>query len=132
MIENRIITAFIVDDEELIASTLATILNLSGFRANHYSSADAALSDAAEFGPPDILITDVAMPGMTGVELALHFKIHYPDCKVLLFSGHASTVDLLSKARVEGHNFAILAKPVHPKDLIAAIGGLTRDSLPSI
>ena len=44
-----------------------------------------------------------------------------PDCKVLLFSGQAETCDLLKEARIRGYDFEILAKPVHPADLLARL-----------
>jgi DNA-binding NtrC family response regulator len=111
---------FVVDDELIIASTLATILNLSGFSATGFESAEAAIQ-AAETQRPDLLITDVIMPGMNGIDSAIKFKSHYPDCKTLLFSGQTNTSDLLSAAISGGHNFPILAKPVHPAELLAAV-----------
>jgi hypothetical protein len=44
-----------------------------------------------------------------------------PKCKILLFSGQAATADLLDRARSQGHEFEILAKPVHPQDLLARL-----------
>jgi CheY-like chemotaxis protein len=111
---------FVVDDEPLIASTLTTILNVLGFSATGFESAEAAIQ-AAESQCPDLLIADVIMPGMNGIDLAIRFKSHYPDCKTLLFSGQLVTTDLLGAAKSEGHKFPILAKPVHPTELLAAI-----------
>jgi YesN/AraC family two-component response regulator len=68
-----------------------------------------------------LLITDVSMPEMNGVEMAIRFKSICPTCKVLLFSGHASTGDLLKSAKESGHDFELLTKPIHPKDLLEAI-----------
>jgi CheY-like chemotaxis protein len=76
-----------------------------------------ALAEAAST-PPDLLISDVMMPEMSGVDLAIKF---HPDCKVLLFSVQAATADLLRAAREQGHDFELLVKPVHPTDLLAAI-----------
>jgi YesN/AraC family two-component response regulator len=70
---------------------------------------------------PDLLITDVAMPGLSGIELAIHVQMICPDCKVLLFSGQAETVNLFETARSEGHDFELLLKPVHPIDLLKKI-----------
>jgi FixJ family two-component response regulator len=67
------------------------------------------------------LITDVMMPGMTGIELAISMVDAFRDCQVLLFSGQAATVDLLKKARDMGHDFAILSKPVHPTDMLRRV-----------
>ena len=111
---------FVVDDEAVIAQTLAIILNRAGFQAtafNHPAKAIAARAGS----PPDLLISDVIMPGMTGVELAIHFRKAQPECRVLLFSGQAATVDLLKPARDQGYDFDILAKPIHPADLLAKI-----------
>ena len=114
------ITVYVVDDEPIIATTLAAILNASGFRATSFTSAEDAIK-AAESQGPSLLITDVVMPGMNGVDLAIHLKSKCPKCKVLLFSGQAATTGLLDSASKLGHDFELLSKPIHPKDLLAAI-----------
>jgi CheY-like chemotaxis protein len=111
---------FVVDDEPIIASTLAAILNASGFHATAFTSPIDAI-EAAEREGPGLLISDVVMPGMNGVDLAIHLKSLCPKCKVLLFSGQAASADLLKAAKEAGHDFELLLKPVHPKDLLAAI-----------
>ncbi len=58
---------------------------------------------------------------MSGVDLALRIKEECPNCTVLLFSGQATTRDLLSKARDLGHDFQLLLKPVHPTDLLCEV-----------
>jgi DNA-binding NtrC family response regulator len=120
MPETAVVTVFVVDDESIIALTLSMILNQSGFRARGFLSAEEAIQ-AAESECPDLLITDVLMPGMNGIDLAIRFESLYPDCKVLLLSGHGMTGNLLDDARVQGHNFQILGKPAHPEDLMTAI-----------
>ena len=114
---------FVVDDETTIASTLALILNSHGFDAVPYTNPLDALR-AAETHSPDLLLTDVSMPQLNGIDLAVQFKAIYPDCKVLLFSGNAATSGLMDNAMDEGHSFELLAKPVQPKDLIATISSM--------
>jgi CheY-like chemotaxis protein len=78
-------------------------------------------SEDLEASPPDTVISDVMMPGMTGVELAIRLRKAQPDCRVLLFSGQAATADLLEKARSEGYDFDLLSKPVYPADLLTKL-----------
>jgi CheY-like chemotaxis protein len=119
-------TVFIVDDEPVIATTLAAILKNHGFSARAFTNPKDAL-ESADSEHPDLLITDVMMPEMNGIELGIQFRTRFPMCKVMLFSGHADTVSLLAGAREDedGSNFTVLAKPIHPKDLLAAISGIT-------
>jgi DNA-binding NtrC family response regulator len=115
---------YIVDDENVIAFSLAAILKSYGFDATAFTDPRDALECAAS-QQPDLLISDVMMPGMSGVELGIHFRSRFPQCNVLLFSGQATTASLLDAAREQGHDFTLLAKPIHPTDLLAAIDRLT-------
>ena len=107
----------VVDDERVIADTLVAILRAAGYEATAAYDGDGGLSECKSC-VPDLVITDVIMPGMSGIEMAIQVRLSYPECKVLLFSGQAGTADLLEKARRSGHDFELLAKPVHPADLL--------------
>lgn len=110
----------VVDDERTIADTLAVILSRSGFSVRSAYDGKSAL-EIAKQDPPALVISDVVMPGMTGVELAIALKSLIPECQILLFSGQAATADFLNRARAEGHDFSIISKPVHPKDMIRRV-----------
>jgi CheY-like chemotaxis protein len=110
----------VVDDERIIADTLSLILSNSGYTVLTAYDGKTAL-ELARAIPPALLITDVVMPGMTGIELAITLVEVVPDCKVLLFSGQAATVDLLATARDMGHEFTLLTKPVHPTDMLRRV-----------
>lgn len=112
----------VADDERVIADTLAIILNQSGFDARAVYSGEKAV-EMAKTLKPNMLISDVIMQDMNGIDAAIEIRAMLPDCKILLFSGQASTADLLERARQQGHNFEILAKPVHPQDLLARLRG---------
>jgi CheY-like chemotaxis protein len=74
--------------------------------------------EAARRWKPDLLVSDVMMPELTGIEAAIQIRLLIPECKVLLFSGQTETAAMLSDARLRGYDFEILQKPVHPTDLI--------------
>jgi CheY-like chemotaxis protein len=114
---------FVVDDERIIATTLATILGQSGFQAEAFTNPVDAL-EKARLEAPDLLLSDVVMPGMSGIDLAIQIREACPACRILLFSGQAATSDMLEVARQQGHEFNILSKPIHPTDLLAAVSGL--------
>jgi DNA-binding response OmpR family regulator len=111
---------FVVDDERCIADTLAAILCRAGYEASAFYNAQSALSEVYSC-TPELVITDVDMPGMNGVEMAVCIREHCQACKVLLFSGRASSRDLLEAAGTQGYEFELLSKPIHPRDLLARI-----------
>jgi CheY-like chemotaxis protein len=119
----------VVDDERVIADTLATILTRSGFEAHAAYSGEEAIASATEL-PPHVLISDVGLKGMNGVEAAIRILNQLPTCRVILFSGQATTRDLLRDSRARGYEFEILTKPVHPRTLLECLpqtsGGTSR------
>src|ERR1700679_3628510 len=112
----------VVDDERVIADTLSMILNQSGFDARAVYSGEKAVDLESTFAP-DMLITDVIMADLNGIDAAIMIRSILPKIKILLFSGQAATADLLEKARAKGYEFEILAKPVHPQDLLNKLRG---------
>ena len=119
---------FVVDDEFIIASTLATILQRNGFDAVFFTEPLAVLPAARQHAP-DLLITDVMMPGLSGIDLAIALKQEFPNCKVLLFSGQAATANLLEEARLKGHDFELLSKPIHPTEFLKKIKNVAEESV---
>lgn len=113
----------VVDDEPVIADTLVNMLLGEGHDAFAVSNGKSAISLTKLMRParPDLLVTDVIMPGMNGVETAKEMVKLVPTCRIILFSGHAASTDLVSKAEAEGYSFEILAKPINPTLLLAAI-----------
>ena len=112
----------IADDERVIADTLAAILNHGGFEARVAYSSVQALEIARAFRP-DLLISDVIMDGMSGIEAAVRMKAILPDIRVFLLSGQTATPELLEKEKAGGYGFEILTKPVPPRELISRLWG---------
>ena len=73
---------------------------------------------------PDLLLSDVVMPEMNGIWLAIAVRREFPKGKVLLLSGQAATADMLDEASSRGHRFELLAKPVHPSQLLDKVAEL--------
>jgi CheY-like chemotaxis protein len=113
----------VVDDEQRIADTLAIILSSKGYTSQAAYSGVTALAMCGNFSP-DLLLSDVVMPEMNGIELAIAIRRIFPACKVLLFSGQAATAEMLEEATSRGHRFELLAKPVHPLELLDKVGEL--------
>lgn len=113
----------IVDDEPLLADTLAIIFRRAGYNAIAVYSGEEALTVMAE-QKPSVVITDVIMPGLDGISLATKIRNSYPNCRVLLFSGNADTQSLLETAQQEGLSFEVLAKPVPPPLMLARVASM--------
>lgn len=112
----------VVDDEPLIADTLVNILNGEGHDALAVSDGPSAIKWAGMV-IPDAVVTDVIMPGMDGVETAKAIMKLLPNCRIILFSGQAASVDLVARARAEGYSFEVLAKPINPDVLLNRLKG---------
>ena len=107
----------IVDDQRLIADTLAEILGNAGFDAVAAYDGFDALDKASRFHPNWVL-TDVLMPRMNGVELAIAIRKNYPNSAILLFSGQTNISEILQEEHRQGYQFELIAKPIHPMRLI--------------
>ena len=118
--EPKKIRVMVIDDESLIADTVSEILSEEGFEAIALPTGVSAV-ELAESWRPDVVLSDVIMPGMNVIEAGIRIREIVPDCRIILFSGQAATVDLLETAREQGHRFDILAKPIKPEHLIELI-----------
>ena len=115
----------VADDEKLIADTLAQILNASGFLAEVAYSGEQAI-EIAPWLHPDVLIADVIMGGINGVESAKSILKIQPQCSVIICSGQPTSEELVHKAREQGFKFEFLLKPVHPHILLDRLKRLLR------
>jgi CheY-like chemotaxis protein len=108
------VSVLVVDDEEMVRSTVTRLLTLSGHEVDRASSGDEALEmfSADDY---DIVFTDFGMPEMTGAELAHALKEKAPHLPVVLLTGYTETEAALDE--VDG----ILSKPFKRDDLDTAI-----------
>jgi signal transduction histidine kinase/CheY-like chemotaxis protein len=117
-VSKRRLTLLFVDDDFLISLSTAALLEDLGHDVIKASSGPAALDVVKSGKPIDLLITDYAMPGMTGVQLADAVRELRPDLPILLATGYA---DLPARAKVE---LPRLSKPYQQKQLAERITSL--------
>ena len=110
----------VVDDEPSVANSLGAVLLFEGHQVLTAYSAEEALSFAGELRP-DVLIADVVMTGMNGIELATKIYSISPACRVLLISGELMTGSILEKYPQVGTKFVILPKPANPREVLAFV-----------
>jgi DNA-binding NtrC family response regulator len=102
-------TIFVFDDEPVIASNLVAILTLKGFRARCFTPPLEALR-ADRFEAQDTLMSDVMMPEVCRIDLAILMTEQFPNCRVLFFSGQSATSDPLKVTREREYDFRLLSK----------------------
>jgi len=110
----------VVDDEQIIADTRAAILTGWGYAVLTAYDAESAL-EMARVIPPEVLISDVILTRMNGVDLAIEVKRTTPDCEVILFTGRTDGHDFIAAAHAAGYDFKLLSKPVHPAQLLTLL-----------
>ena len=113
----------VADDEHVIAETLAIILRRSGYEVLVVHDGQAAVQQA-EIWKPQALLIDVIMPLLNGIDAAIQISSLLPGCRIVLISGQGATADLLHDAGERGHFFEVLAKPVHPSEVLQRLEGL--------
>jgi DNA-binding NtrC family response regulator len=113
---------YVVDDEVAIASTLAAILVENGYSAKCFTSPFEAL-ELARSEPPQVLISDYSMPGLTGLELARALALLCPQCSVILLSAlDLSCIQTqIDKFPMPIPRFTFFCKPVAVRTLLEAI-----------
>jgi CheY-like chemotaxis protein len=110
----------VVDDQRPVADTMCELLCVMGYDCSAaYDGADAL--ERVDEHKPALVITDVVMPQLNGIDLAWKIRAAHPDCAVLLLSGNAATQELLELAHAGGQTFQVLAKPIPPRELLDAV-----------
>ena len=112
------IRVLIVDDEDELVSALEQRLNLRGFEAKGVTTGAEALAYLAEW-PCDVVLLDVKMPGIGGLELIKKIKEKRPDLQVILLTGWSSAEDAEKGKRLGAYDY--LMKPVKIDDLVKAL-----------
>jgi DNA-binding NtrC family response regulator len=112
------LSVLVLDDEPIVGKRLKPALEKSGFEVECFEDPTAALQRFEE-KPFDIVVTDLRMEGMNGIQILEHLMAHSENTRVILITGYA-TVEVAREALVKGA-FDFISKPFKPKDLRAVI-----------
>jgi len=104
----------VVDDEKPCADLFATILRKDGYTVRASCSGPDALEKLRE-QPADLVLADMVMPGMNGMQLLANIKELYPDTDVIILTGYGTIEDSLEAMRRGASDF--LPKPFQPREL---------------
>jgi CheY-like chemotaxis protein len=110
----------VVDDKQIIALTLSAILEIAGYEVETAFNAKEAVDKAAIFHP-NLLLSDITLGAMNGIDAAVQITATLPECKVLFLTGHASMSDILKSPPPEHLVYSLMSKPAHVPDLLNAI-----------
>ena len=98
----------VVDDENETATLLRDLLNKRGYRADAVMSGTACLEYLRD-NPVDVVVADVQMPGMSGIELCEHLYVRYPDVATIVLTGYGRLDTAIAAIRAGAYDF--LTKP---------------------
>ena len=112
----------IVEDEAVVLHTLQLILQQHGYDVKGARDGHEAFAISPGF-QPDILLCDINLPDIDGIQIALRIKREVPYCRVVLLSGEITSAELLDQAKAHGHFFEVLAKPTDPQHLLRVLAG---------
>jgi CheY-like chemotaxis protein len=107
----------VVDDEQPVREVLAAQLRLAGYQVSEAGDGAAAVALLAEGQHIDVIVTDLAMPGMDGISLIRAARQERPGLPAILITGYAGDAALMTIGNSLGGRFALLRKPVSAADL---------------
>ena len=113
----------VVDDQPSIVSTICLILETYGYNAVGVNSGYEAIAKVPSFRP-DLLLSEIMMPGMNGFNTGLEVKKLCPDCQLLFFSGYSDLSGMADALKNRGFRFELLPKPVPPALLLDRVKSL--------
>jgi len=105
----------IVDDDSAFANYLRTFLSLRGYETRSYSRGDEMLASVKQGDPPDIVLLDVMMPGMNGLDTLRGLKAAKADLQVIMLSGREQAATIVEAVRLGAADYVV--KPDDPEGL---------------
>lgn len=116
----------IVDDEEVIRDSLSRLLRQKGYICHIASLAEEAIEMIENIPKIGIVISDIQMPGMTGIQLLKQIKKQYASVSVLMLTGHADVESAIDAVNYGA--YAFFRKPIDINDMLATIEEIIHES----
>lgn len=110
----------VVEDEAVVLHTLVLILKQHGYEVKAARDGTEAMTAGPIFHP-DILLCDINLPDIDGIQIALNLRKELGHLRVVLLSGEISSAELLEEAKKQGYQFEVLAKPTEPQQLLRVL-----------
>ncbi len=119
----------VIDDDAIFCEMIKAVLESAGHSVEAATNGRLAISSYRK-QPHDLVITDLIMPEIEGIEIIMELKRDYPDVKIIAISGGGRFADgpRCLKMAAELGASDILAKPFTPKQLLDSVSGLTTDA----
>jgi DNA-binding NtrC family response regulator len=111
-------TVLVIDDDRMLADTLSDILRKNGYKPVALYSGEEALEVAERFRP-DVVLSDIRMSRLDGIEAAKRIRILHPACRIILFTAHTVSTALVQL--IHGLGFELLQRPLHPDRVLTAL-----------
>ena len=110
--------ALLVDDDPTLLGIFARIVQQAGYAVSTATGGEDALAKL-QSGPVDVIVTDLAMPGMSGLELVKRVRLRDPDLPIIILTGAPGFESAVSS--IDFGVFRYVMKPIEPPELVRAI-----------
>lgn len=117
---------YVVDDEAYLANSVSALLRNEGYDVSTFYDGSEIVEHVPEI-PPVLMVTDFSMPKMDGMKLTRWMRTHYPECRVIMFSANLHLLPRKASGLPDHPHFMMLAKPLSPASLVAAVKAMTED-----
>lgn len=114
----------IVDDERTMRKSLEEILNLEGYQVFSVGDGKQAI-EILEINTYDLMLLDLKMPGVDGLEVLKFAAENAPKCKVIMLTAHGSLESAIEALRQGAHDYIL--KPAKPEELVASVAAAMED-----
>lgn len=111
-------TVLVIDDDRMLADTLSDILRKHGYKPVALYSGEEALELAGRFRP-DVVLSDIRMSRLDGIEAAKRIRMLHPACRIILFTAHTVSTALVHL--IHGLGFELLQRPLHPDRVLTVL-----------